>query len=1730
MWPNVAAPEGRNVVALVAFAYLSLTVGLSLWYLTLAAPSLVNDYWWPGFTTSGAQTFLGDYFNAQASLGTNATLLLSSLRVPKRYDTLPTFVEMPPALAREVLLANLSFPVVIEALRANPMAANIRMFTQYCWVDLARAFPMALNARRQAKCAQRYVRNGAVYLEPLLRNTQGSDLFASPYVQTMNATLFAPLAASPDGRAFVARIFQATWASTAAEAAHWAASGLDTWQSQVTNYYEQGLVQTIVIENALGIRQSVTVFAIASQFRGLALWSLVYSYAGIWNDLWTCEALNATMLLGVDPTSDALKADWEFNMDSVATSTPVLDVVHTYLGPLASIDIFLVAKHPTLLAYVAAVQAAVTEIDAAEVPDATIFPVPKGWATPGVVYYTGNPMCFSAAPAAVVQLPMGFYDTCDGPAPLSVELHRRNVLFALHTLPLVAPGTPLEAIAALCQSPPACLAALAPAALLAAQLVPISSAPAAVAAATALNASVYQFAGTLNGSIGFLLQQALVAPGDPWSFFGLVLLYDWLTSSRELYAVEGDAGAITSISRRNPVQQLVANPLELPHQACVYIWYLAVYSSVVLTAVAGLVLAFGWSQRRSLAVADVLHSHRLVGCVWVGRPFLLARGLTALVLLSTSPVTFHADASLHGGHSGFTAAPRSLISAMIVAAEATWITYVIVDFGLPVLHPLGRVQTYAPLSAALAFVAMVALEVAAPYEANVVVAPKCTFSTLGKQVSCVVGRVAIGSSARLLVLLAINVGSVPLAIALQRCAGRVGTAPVTWQAHVLVPACAEVFLSKVHSDRWYADRLTSVLSGMLPVGRDRRLDFKLWRLLSFPGLHGKGPMLDECSVLPYAGGVAVASTPWFRARALSGFLYVLFSIAGSYSYIYVSSVAMANDFWWADFNSSGHQTYLTNWFNSQLQFANRTVPRSLADRRFSDNAYAYNSSSSLASAPLVAYASALQGEANRLPSVIAALRRMNPCDVAWISTLYCFVDFDGTWELGASVRRQAACSSQRMNGAVYLEAVLRNIEDWAGWDACYGDSLHPAVFAYLETSARGQAWLRETLRPREGSVADEVAYWRAAGIVDFETEWQNYKSLGVIEAYAIENAFGVAHFMSLKSCNGSLHTTVQSSFKMHWALANDLWSVSNATVTAGASLVRQSPRFLFANATTETVLLANATLLAPLNPGFASFRVAIGPFGTVSMRRVPAPLDLVAWYQHLSESLAALVTVDAATAAAFGALPGTRTMSPKPEVWLTANFVGGDITCPSMPSAAQGMLFEFFTAAGACILGVSNALYTTNVMFASALLATDLSTPAEWAAACALDSVTAATCKGVFEAVTAFLTVTLPSDERQRMFSDATAVRTLVTASIPVVLVQYMAENASVVLAREPLFSSRAFDFYSWLYLVDWVLGAREVVTFAGDVDSITTISGRNTITTQPVNGMEIPVNVAYYFRCVLIFITAVLGAVAVLVVIYSLTSRGYIEGANLFSVNRVAGLVWVGRPLLLLRGITAVCLLSTATLQLTQVGGFYSFAAPPPSWFTTIMASGEITWIVFILNDTFSLVTREYTARYGIQGSLLVWAVLATGNLVAPVHHSATIDRQCTIVAVDLQLECLSGTVTIGSFSRFVVQIGATAGVVAVVYIAQRLFFPHLKSPRVHSFLLYATAKHHYKTSGWVLDGVYYLDRASAVVTGLLSFEWRGVVYLLDIKTWRQYALNVADERSQCPAAHLAHAIPLKL
>ncbi|KAF0684441.1 Aste57867_23582 [Aphanomyces stellatus] len=1656
-------------------------------------------------------------------------MLLSDAVVQKRYGRPTSAIDTSPSYPRQLLLGPaIPLKAVVSAIRNIEIAESVSIFTQYCWVDFNRTFELAHTAMRQHRCNSQYRHNAAMYLEPLFRNVVDAHAInASAFASMFEASIFNALKATPIGVEWLGYIYALQMPSVADEVAYWQAQGIIHYIAQLQNLYQHAIHDSITITNAFGMQQNIQIQQLLHVGRGLTQWTTALAHIGFWNDLTACDQIGCSLVRSAPNSMDAFGIDYDVGIVRGPVFTPVTELVVANIGPFGSIDIFLVPIPVELATYYASFQVALFALLQTasqssrydQLSEPLVDPVPAPWI--GYNYLGGNPMCISNTPRPYIQPMFGYYDACQTQPRDAIQLRRNSLLFALGVS-----GSGVLPCSICLTTSDACTLAVQTALQLA--MPPIATTTAILPLVAALNISIIQFA--LQNTTNTLLSQAVVGPpSDPYSLFGWITIYEWLQGQREVYSFQGDAATIALMTQLHPSQPHQANQLELPRQACLYVWFISVYATLALNFVA-LVLWF-YGLRSHLGHCNLFYFNRVTGSVWLGRPMLFLRGMTALLLLSTSPVDFITQPN---GLTSFRFTPRPFYMAMLVAGEATWIVYVLNDLLLPVSNQ--HAKRLALFSTIFIWLVFFIVEMAAPVEASLTLHRLCTIQQLSYGIDCTSGGVQIGSSTRLCVLSCVIGGVVCLVYSFGRLlATRCRMTSQTTPAHLILPAAAVHYFTNASSEsnQWHLDTMSCVMAGMLPL-QNRLFDIKLW--LYFVSIRSDaGKYIFKDATFKSSAGIksfhsmtmtAITNSDGkkynkIRLRAIFGFAYVVLTVVSSYSYLVLTKSAFSNDFLWASFNASGALTYLSNWYNLNLQVLTHQTGLQLTTPNYGDWSNLYNASvTTFSIAPL--YASRVQNEANSIGSVIQGLRQMDGCQLPWIFTPYCFADFTRQWEMAVTPARQRRCSGEVQNGAVYIEAILRNVQ-WPQFMSCWGTSLETGLFSHLRTSIQGQSWL-QAVQSQSTSVRDEVLFWQQHNIIAYITQWQNYKTLGVVETYAIQNSVGISYPLTIKSSNGSFQLAVETTFKMYWSFASDLWAVtSNASGVGGASLIRQSSHFAYSNTSLENVYLQNSSTI--IDAGFVSLRSILGPFGSIDMKRVAPIQSLLQAYTTARELLKSIVTSNV-TAQKDLRLANIRSFSPYPNAWRHLAPVAGNILCPLPPTVGFSSynLFSLFTYEGSCAHGASDKLMTTPLGSHTARL---LLAPSNLTAQsiCQREVQQPLQCARTLNATAAFIQTYISASQRSTIATLAQQVKANLQSSIDIHISQYMLENQSVVLGHASLMDPMdlQYEYFGWLYLFDWISGVREVVTFQGDVGSLTLLTGFTPMLIGTVNGMEIPVNASFYIRSFIQYVTFVLFCVACFVGCIILSSRGYVEGSNMFIFNRVAGLVWVGRPLILLRGLAGLAPLSPPRLLLSLPGDAYVFDEAPQYWLTTIVSAGELTWLVYIINDTLSVFTEHFTPGYATKSSILVWAASAAWTFSVPSTHVATIVRTCEVPAVDFQIVCHSGTLQIGSYSRFGSLIALAGGVTCLCYLIEKLVYPMAKGTndskeemdgKQPSFFLYSAANHAFAKANWVHDDIYYLDKASAVIAGIVAYETHDRILMLDIKMWRTYAVELAGRR----------------
>ncbi|KDO27083.1 hypothetical protein SPRG_07793 [Saprolegnia parasitica CBS 223.65] len=1748
--------------------YVLLSLACCVYYTRLLQPTFANDLWWAGYNVSGYQAFLIDLCNQFLMTNANGSLdvLSASAIVPKTYSTIDAFTSIYTPYMHDVLLGELtSIEYAVPHLRTLSTYWCMRMNVQHCWVDFNKTFEMAHTLLRQERCERRYRANAAVYLEAILRN-QPWDAYLALWAGNglrFNVAIQRGLQETMGGRSFLAQMATAAnTTSVADELAYWQSYNLSIFELQWQSRWQPGVSETIVVSNALGMQENFTLKAL-DQVTGP--WSSQSLFWMPLNDLYNGMILNRSLIRGtsrhfatnISASLPAINLEIYRGMaDSRGNLVGKAWLFHTFIGPYMSVDVRYKLRPAPLVATYNRFQDVVSAHLATStarfesftrLPSVVLTPTPSRWQA-NYTFYGGDPMCVLGTGTSYVQQSFDFYDDCSQKTPLSAQPPPMSLLFALLAASTASSTFSIHAICALSTTPDPCVSMLSAGSRWLQELpIPDQISLMLESLSPVLQAtdiSFMQFAKASNGSWVLLQQPLLSAWDDPWTFYGWCFAADWATGIRQAASFEGDVSSIVLLSNAYTSQHYVTSgqPLET---ATKMIYYLVLTSTTWLVSVGGLALLYTLYSRFYITGRNLLCFNRLVGSVWAGRQLMLMRGTSAILILSTAQPKLEAQF----GYSRLVESARSVWETGIIAGEATWLSYSLHEY-LVIALPISFSRLYGPWTNALAWLTILIVSLASPVGIEMTLRRECVGNDMDYGLLCTAGTISTGSLHRLMLLVSLQVGIVVVSISLgcgvrRMCGVDKGDDDEEDQEEsLLVSGLAQAFITAdPHRPAAHIyDPVTCVLCGLLPLsynGHRYVFDLKLWSLLpdtisTDPHTSQTAPEVTLAVTRPRSASVAF-SVPSIdlirvasgrrRLRALLatfGLLYMVASITGSVLYFEVSKVYLDNDLYWATFNVTGAHTFFATWLNEQLIL--RATAQSITLDNGSINLFGSFATPTAYVSTVNNYGAWLQhNELSAIEASIAGLRVSDACNAPWIFTPYCYLDWKKTWPMAYSHQRQMRCQDMETNAAVYLESVLRNI-DWATFEFCWGSAFETAFGVDLRQSSEGVEWLHAVSSERL-SLQDEITLWGQHNLSTFQVQWQNYKRIGAINSYAIVNAFGISYPMQLMALNGSYRWSSQTTYKMYWSLANDLSAiVSNASGIGGLSLLRTSPRFAFTNTSLQAVLTRNLTLMSPLSNALALVATTIGPFGVTDMVYLRVPVAVSSLVHDILHMARLSMGQSILAQAAFNKITPLGTSYPIPKKWLMPNYAsfGGSPLCQEFVSSkvVSAGLTSVLSYDLPCLPTSpiqSKAIPTRQHYIVSAILSgLSASPPSDYRNICSFDPAYIALCLAYLNQTMHFIQTYMPTANAS-LASIAASTNALVH-NLNIEFMIFAKVNASAPLALlhtnllDP--SEVGFGFLHGL------------ISFQGDIGTLNILTDLQLPLLQQVQPWMLTQDFAEYCRAGVWYVTFLMLSVSALACVYMVTTRGAFEGLNMLELSRVGGIVWVGRPLLFLRSMTALCLLSTATFEL-QTSGYRSyFAAVPTPWYKIALAAGEVTWLVSVVNDIALVFTKEYSMYYTTANSILVWLIVATLAGAFPVEATVNLHQTCVVAQVDLQAVCSSGMIAIGQRDRLLLLSGIVVGCNMVCFGIVRLSVD--KPPtRVRSLLLSSGAKYLFMHHNRVVQDVYYLDRASAVLAGIVTYRHGRRMYALDVKLWRLFStpLSLANQSNSM----LDSALPLR-
>ncbi|KAF0717447.1 Aste57867_2285 [Aphanomyces stellatus] len=1515
------------------------------------APS-ANDLWWSHYTSKGSQALIVDIFNQRLTTRATGPADVLSSAIEKVYpDDATSTTELYPAYPRRLVLLELtSVEYAVANLRALAPSQFGNMVTQYCWVDLAKAFEVAHTTSRQERCASRYSANGAVYFETVLRNQVWDD-FIQIYGGdggVFTIVMLSWLEQVPAGQEWLATTSTALkTTSIAQEAGYWRSKIISHFHLQWHNRWQTGVQETMEIENALGLRSTVTL-------KGLGYtkttWTSNCMYWTVFYDLVFMTTSNCSFIRSANNSftvSPAVDFATFFAVQASAVGVlNLLDLFYATVGPIGAVDTLYVVVPATLLDFYDAfhvnVHEALNAVDLNDVPTLAFQATHPAWSNSNLVFYGGNPMCLYRSALPYVQDTFGFSDPCVSQPPLLVTADKYSSLFAVLAL-----GSQFQpsATCALQSLVPNCDFSLGNIVHVA-YVAPFR--PAATAAISTLNVGIMQYASHSNGTGWTLLNQALLPIDDAaWAFYGWTILYDWIQGKREVVSFQGDLMSLVLVSSAD-TPQLFRSDANSVSAATRLLYYLVVHSTFILGALAIGCVASACLLRLQVHGPNLFWFNRIVSSIWIGRPLVFIRGVTAILMLSTTQLSMGQGSS--PGSTRFVFAPRPWYATMLIPS----------GFSMPRRTFSRYSRSTTRLGTLHGVVYWLGWHLSSWKRSGLNYRQACSTSyvrqktkNMDETITCSGSFLRIGRLDRVGTIIGIFVSSMVVVIALSvvyRWRQSKIREPPLPPRHLL--GIADYYLATSKTPQggpsdWSLDKVSCLMVGLVPLIWNNvqytLFDMKLW-VISRDRQLTRGSTksfafhthaLESTSLSTQEMKSSFALPHRIKQIAVGlGMMYAIGSIVSCVSYLQVSRVALANDLFWASFNMTGAHAFLGSWLNLQLVFGTNTTT-------FQLNAPHINQDGPFDKATAVVAAAFNFGglmqysQLHFIEATIRGLRRSDACAAPWIFTQYCFVDFNQTWEHANSAVRQTRCLRVTTNGAVFLESVLRNIR-FDVFYTCWGVAFDSGIANDLRRTAVGQIWLSTVSNPIELSVGDEITHWQAHKIVTFVTQWQNFKRIGLVNTYSVQNVFGTSYSFTLQQQDAAFRLNEQSTFKMYWGLASDFAAVASngSSSLSDLSLIRSSHHFAFADTAMERILIQNGTLVAPVPASFAIFSSVVGPFGSVDMRFLACPAIVTDTLRRVQLALRTVFD------------PSTN-LWPTPKVWIDMDFValGGDPTCPQLEfragysitgglqcllsSSVQRSSVPSFAVSAATHEALIEAVILSNL---TALSSDDI------ARICNLDIGFESVCQlflvQTLEFVNAFMTRSVTDVARSVVASNA-AIRAL---NIELIQCGQLDSTSPVMLYRLNILDPTQIDFscFAWLMLDNWAVGTREVVTFEGDNGTLTVLTEQMPNYQTQVSVAEMPTALAFYLRNTVYYITGAMMGIASFMLLYVLISHGMVEVLNCLKLQRVGALVWIGRPLLVVRSLTAIALLSTATLQLVFNGSISYFEVVQDPWYKT--------------------------------------------------------------------------------------------------------------------------------------------------------------------------------------------------
>ncbi|KDO30897.1 hypothetical protein SPRG_04800 [Saprolegnia parasitica CBS 223.65] len=727
---------------------------------------------------------------------------------------------------------------------------------------------------------------------------------------------------------------------------------------------------------------------------------------------------------------------------------------------------------------------------------------------------------------------------------------------------------------------------------------------------------------------------------------------------------------------------------------------------------------------------------------------------------------------------------------------------------------------------------------------------------------------------------------------------------------------------------------------------------------------------------PSAAFAAPATRSW-RLLEFLGVLYVLGSLGIGMASLALMYPTLDNDFFWVRFLSNGMSSALGHALNMQLSLLTDNASMGID---LLDPSSGYAASDAVGVHPAYARFIMYQ-ELASLRGGILGLRNLQLAAVENVGAQYCWVDLGRRWAMAYTQRRQERCRDRyATNGAMYMETFLRNI-DFNAWSATTQGSFMQRIGDGVAESPDGPAFLTYLATHQILHVESEVRFWSDAGLDRFVLQYTNLNQIGLEESIEVTNALGVTSRLRIKSISQVSRATVWFTSSMTLTLMYGFGALSQ-----NESLVRNASTF-FGHTSPNAIEIYNVG--SPLNAFQQVVHDQLGPLGNTDPLWVPVPLDVL----------------QSPFAAAYDALT-SMTLHPTPRQWRDPSlvFFGGNPTC--LTSAGYSFVHESYGFDDGCMTPMPLTLHWSPLLSLFALyMATLMGTPTTLCDLVPQTEIDA--CFGLLRRTADALATAIPTEEA------AINVTTLTTISI----FQIVRRNGSLGIETQRLLDP-SFAFFGWMSIYEWAMNTREVILFDGDIESYAVMT--YAYAPLPLPAYTVLSRLGVYLWYGSVVVSGVALAVGLFVLWLCVARAPRSSPTPWFYFHRLTSAAWLNRGLVMGRGVAALLCLSSGTLQpLVTASRGTKFLAGARSVVVSGILAGDVTWILYVLQDILLPFTPHSDGNMASSCTLLAWLSLLVVDVAAPIKVTTHLHRSCLSENLDSMLHCVSGHLSIGSLRR---------------------------------------------------------------------------------------------------------------